>query len=354
MTMMTFKEQLKGDLDRLSPAPELLDRISAMMREEAAKPRPAFYASALRYAGMAAAVCLLAFGAVRLGLFAPIGPDTGGVDLSENHSAAEEDTYDMNDISGGNDGIALYNDAVGIDNTDGFPAETAVPAEPQPFPKARSGSGNPIGGDELALYYGLCDPSIASIDGGIIDVIGAEAFEEWRQGKESVGCTTNLAEEMNLYALILDFPQHKAAMEARLIELAEIDRANGWEVSPDEEEIELLMNGEKDAVSEYFVSPAAIWHDGRIYSPEWLDIHEVSDYEAEGIPPEKIREKLDEILWFSAFTDLSGLAEKLSIYLGEPIELPAPSEKPEERWEFPAEDEYEEVGEEEVTEVPEE
>lgn len=342
MTMMTFKEQLKGDLDRLSPAPELLDRISAMMREEAAKPRPAFYASALRYAGMAAAVCLLAFGAARLGLFAPIEPDTGGVDLGE------ESTYDMND------GIAFYNDAVGIDNTDGFSAETEVPAEPQPFSKARSGSENSVGGDELALYYGLCDPSIASIDGGIIDVIGAEAFEEWRQGKESVGCTTDLAKEMNLYALILDFPQHKAAIEARLIELAEIDRANGWEVSPNEEEIGLLLNGEKDAVSEYFVSPAAIWHDGKIYSPEWLDTHGIADYEAEGIPPEKIREKLDEILWFSVFTDLRGLAEKLSIYLGEPIELPVPSEQPEEGWEFPAEDEYEEIREEESIEVPEE
>lgn len=348
MTMMTFKEQLKGDLDRLSPAPELLDRVSEMMREEAAKPRSAFYASAIRFAGMAAAVCLLSFGAVRLGLFAPIEPDTGGVDTSGKDLAAEEGT---NDTNVGNDGIALYNDAVGIDNTDGFSAETEVPAEtaaaPAPLLKGRSGAESAVGGDELALYYGLCDPSIASIDGGIIDVIGAEAFEEWRQGKESVGCTTDLAEEVNLYALILDFPQHKAAMEARLTELAEIDRANGWKVSPDEEEIELLMNGEKDAISEYFVSPAAIWHDGKIYSPEWLDTHEVSDYEAEAIPPEKIREKLDEILWLSAFTDLSGLAEKLSIYLGEPIELPVPAEKPEERWEFPAvEDGFEEIGEE--------
>ncbi|MDE7233638.1 MAG: hypothetical protein K2N29_01095, partial [Ruminiclostridium sp.] len=178
------------------------------------------------------------------------------------------------------------------------------------------------GGDELALYYGLSDPRIARIDGGLIDIVGEEAFVEWQIGEESAGCTTDLSEEMNLYALILDFPQYKAAMEARLYELVEIDRANGWTVSLNEEEIELLLNGEKDAVSAYFTSPAAVYQDGKIYSPEWLDTHTVADYEAENLPKDQLREKLDEILWLSNFIDLTSLTEKLSEYLGETVTVP--------------------------------
>lgn len=352
---MTFREQFKGDLDRFSPAPELLDRISVMMREEVEKPRPPVYASVLRYAGMAAAVCLLAFGAVRLGFFAPIESSTGGAEEANRSRLAETaaETEEMN-------GIAAYNDAFEIGETAGSTAAPNAAATAAAPPEARLDRGRAIGGDELALYYGLSDPSIAGIDGRIIDVIDIvdeAAFEEWRLAKESVGCTTDLAEEMNLYALICDFPQYKEAIRARLYELLEIDRANGWVTSLNEEEIALLLDGEKDAVSERFVSPAAVFWGGKIYSPEWLDTHEVSDYEAEGIPPERIREKLDEILWLSAFTDLRGLAEKLSVYLGETVELPVPTEKPEEAWDFPAEVEDEEVGAvytEEIIEIPEE
>ncbi len=63
-----FKEKLHSDIDRLSPSPELLDKISLMMREEAEKRRPKPYMAAVRFGGVAAAVCLLAFGAIRLGM----------------------------------------------------------------------------------------------------------------------------------------------------------------------------------------------------------------------------------------------------------------------------------------------
>lgn len=57
---MMFKEELHTSFDRISPAPELLDRISAMMSEEAAKPKKPIYMNAVKYGGIAAAVVLAA------------------------------------------------------------------------------------------------------------------------------------------------------------------------------------------------------------------------------------------------------------------------------------------------------
>ena len=55
-----FKEQLHTSFDSIRPAPELLDRISAMMSEEAAKPKKPIYMNAVKYGGIAAAVVLAA------------------------------------------------------------------------------------------------------------------------------------------------------------------------------------------------------------------------------------------------------------------------------------------------------
>ena len=55
-----FKEQLHTSFDSIKPAPELLDRISAMMSEEAAKPKKPIYLNAVKYGSIAAAVVIAA------------------------------------------------------------------------------------------------------------------------------------------------------------------------------------------------------------------------------------------------------------------------------------------------------
>ena len=57
-----FKEQLHKSFDAISPSPELLDRISAMMSEEAAHPKPSIKMTAVKYGGIAAALALAAGG----------------------------------------------------------------------------------------------------------------------------------------------------------------------------------------------------------------------------------------------------------------------------------------------------
>lgn len=329
---MIFKEALKNDLMRITPAPELLSRVSEIMREEAEKPRVSPLKMTVRFAGMAAAVTILAFGT----LYVSGGISTGAPNVLDTTANNAGEIMPMNDSAeiADEDGIMYFAETAPVTTT--FPraqydrdSGSAPAAE---FAKAGSqdnasdemqGEKGTSGGDEKASYYSLFDWKLAAIEGGLIEIVGEEAFEEWRIGKESFGCTTDPSENMNLYALILDFPQHKAAMEARMYEVLEIDRANGWRTHfTEEEEIKLLMNGEKDEICAYFVSPAAVYQDGKIYSPEWLNTHTVADYEAENLPKDQLREKLDEILWLSNVMDLTSLTEKLSEYLGETVTVP--------------------------------
>lgn len=61
-----FREKLHKDLDGISPDEELLTKVTKLMQEEAQMPKPKIYRCALRYCGMAAAVCMIAVGAVAL------------------------------------------------------------------------------------------------------------------------------------------------------------------------------------------------------------------------------------------------------------------------------------------------
>lgn len=85
---MTFKEQLKNDIDRLGTTEEFRNSLSQMLSEQADKPKPKLYISAVRYGAVAAAVCLLAFGAVKLGLFGENAVDTADTSSGSNDAAA--------------------------------------------------------------------------------------------------------------------------------------------------------------------------------------------------------------------------------------------------------------------------
>ena len=61
---MTFREKLNNDLNGISPSDELLSKVSQMMAEEAKKPKQPIYLNVAKWGTMAAAVCLIAIGAV--------------------------------------------------------------------------------------------------------------------------------------------------------------------------------------------------------------------------------------------------------------------------------------------------
>ncbi|MCR4781039.1 MAG: hypothetical protein K5876_08095 [Ruminiclostridium sp.] len=89
-----FKEELNIAFESVRPSPELLDRVSAMMSEEAARKKPPLRMTAVKYAGIAAAVALAAGGTVML-----FGSTDGGVKTAEAQLSASKSFAPDNSVS---------------------------------------------------------------------------------------------------------------------------------------------------------------------------------------------------------------------------------------------------------------
>lgn len=81
-----FREKLHKDLDGISPDEELLTKVTKLMQEEAQMPRPKMYRSVVRYCGMAAAVCMIAVGAIALS-------NANSVRTAENAATADSASF---------------------------------------------------------------------------------------------------------------------------------------------------------------------------------------------------------------------------------------------------------------------
>lgn len=90
-----FREQLHKDIDRITPSPELLDKISLIMREQVQKPKPRIFMNAVRYGGMAAAICLVSAAVIIFGIDGGItsspvqSPLSGGRSADSSQTTAE-------------------------------------------------------------------------------------------------------------------------------------------------------------------------------------------------------------------------------------------------------------------------
>lgn len=88
-----FREQLHKDLDGISPDEELLTKVTKLMQEEVQMPRPKMYRSVIRYCGMAAAVCMIAVGAIAL--------NNSNIKTSENAARGADAVYFSDEAVGG-------------------------------------------------------------------------------------------------------------------------------------------------------------------------------------------------------------------------------------------------------------
>lgn len=96
-----FREKLHKDLGGISPDEELLVKVTKMMQEEAAKPRQPKHIAIMRYAGMAAAVCMIAVGSLALysgGLSAENSIATADYVANETKAAVQETALEDGDM----------------------------------------------------------------------------------------------------------------------------------------------------------------------------------------------------------------------------------------------------------------
>jgi hypothetical protein len=120
------------------------------------------------------------------------------------------------------------------------------------------------------------------IDGTIIDYIGQDEFEAWKD---------TLSERVTIYNVV----QHFNVPKELLLEESEVgmrlsgDTPNAYKGYITPEQVEILCSGDEAAVNEAFMDPdIALLADGKVYSVFWLATHTAEEYEAAGITPEAV------------------------------------------------------------------
>ena len=156
-----------------------------------------------------------------------------------------------------------------------------------------------------------------------------EAIEKWGDRSWERHNNSGLMENNNLYSFIVDYNIPDEVIIDAFVKSNEwyegltAQIGNNWE---DEiyfdEDIAALLSRDETIITEYFAESAAIVIEGKAYPGMWLYLHTPDDYEAAGITPEMLTQKLDLYAEFR-FTPEADVAfsEKLSEFMGEEVSL---------------------------------
>ncbi len=150
------------------------------------------------------------------------------------------------------------------------------------------------GGDSNYNFIQTTDFKIDFIDNGFSLYVGEDAFWEWLTEHTSTTFNyTSVAEMANLYSLIVYFDIPDDTVREMLVDLR-----TGRDDDFTDEEIDLLLSRDNEAIAAYFAADTTIVKGENIYSLYWIYCHSIDDYIAEGITQEDIAEilpKFDEV-----------------------------------------------------------
>ncbi|MCD7805559.1 MAG: hypothetical protein LUH03_10555 [Oscillospiraceae bacterium] len=150
------------------------------------------------------------------------------------------------------------------------------------------------GGDSNYNFIQTTNYKINFTSMSFVTYVGKEAFEEWIYEHTSTTFNyTSVAEMANLYSLIVYFDISDDTVREMLVNLR-----NGSEDDLSDEEIDLLLSRDNEAIAAYFAADTTIVKGENIYSLYWIYCHSIDDYIAEGITQEDIAEilpKFDEV-----------------------------------------------------------
>lgn len=147
-----------------------------------------------------------------------------------------------------------------------------MPAVPIPFEGFDS--------DENRLFLVPCSERLDEIPEELVQIIPSEEYKNWVDswGEEYRTVPDSVDDYANLYSFIHEFdPDENVVREA---------------VDMSDEEIDLILSDDAAAVTEAFATEYAIVKGGKAYSPYWIYVHGIDDYEAAGLTPEELEHKL--------------------------------------------------------------
>lgn len=135
------------------------------------------------------------------------------------------------------------------------------------------------GGDINAKFYSTVDLKLNYLSMQFINLVDQSEFESWLDNTSSSSSEyTSIADLANLYSFIKHFDIPDETVREILINLR-----NGSEDDFSDEEIELIMSNDDEAVAKHFVAETAIIKGSDIYSLKWIYYHSTEDYATVGI-----------------------------------------------------------------------
>ncbi|MCL2698177.1 MAG: hypothetical protein FWE74_08870 [Oscillospiraceae bacterium] len=148
----------------------------------------------------------------------------------------------------------------------------------------------------------------------------ADVFMEWAENNENKSAfdepQTDLMGYVNIYSYIETFNIPADKLREIMIQNEEVRREAGLADRYTRDEINLIVSRDEFAIMNHFVSDFSIYHDGKVFTPHWFYVNTHEDYEAAGITPEMLEEKLDLYAEFSFTAEAAEAFEaKLSEFM---------------------------------------
>lgn len=170
---------------------------------------------------------------------------------------------------------------------------------PEPFSET--------GGDENADFYATVNLKLGYLDAEFCDMVGWEATEEWLSSAASINSDYTAVDELaNLYSFIRHFEIPDSTVREILVKTRIGSEADDFT----DEEIELILSDDAEAVAEHFAAETAIVKGKNLYSPKWLYYHPASDYAEAGITDQDIEKVLSELDGFGLTIEAREAFEK--------------------------------------------
>ena len=144
-------------------------------------------------------------------------------------------------------------------------------------------------GDQNHIIYSTVNGKLNYIDMKFVHLIGgSEVLEPWLYERSSSGGVyTAIDEAANLYSFIRYFDIPDETVREILVGLR-----NGREDDFTDEEIDLILSDDTEAVAAHFASETAIRKGDNLYSLYWIYSHPISDYISNGITPEDLESRV--------------------------------------------------------------
>ena len=168
-------------------------------------------------------------------------------------------------------------------------------------------------GGDYTERYSAVNMKLNYISGQFCDIVGWDEAEKWLDERSTAYSDYTAVDEFaNLYSFIKHFNIPDETVREILIK-----QRVGLEDDFTDEEIDLVLSDDTEAIAEHFAHENAICKGENLYSFYWIYNHSISDYIENGITPEDIEQKLPlyEVIPMSKQAK-AVLMNKLNMYLG--------------------------------------